>query len=313
MWRNLALLFLIAPLAADDTPFERLRGLFTYDASLPRNSRAERILEEDDAKLSELTYSSTMGGTVNGYLVEPVTSGKNRAGIVFGHWGPGNRTEFIPEAMAYARAGAVCVLVNYPWTRPAESRRRFHFDDGKADLDVARQAVIDLRRAIDLLRAREDVDPDRIAYIGHSYGAQWGAILSAVDKRLKTCILVGGVASSADLWERNQEPESVELRKQWPADKRAAYLAVYSQLDAVRYVPHAAPVSLYFQFARFERYFDEQSMRAYFAAASQPKQESWYPTGHDLNDPRAWADRARWLERTIGLKTALLRLYDRLR
>jgi hypothetical protein len=105
----------------------------------------------------------------------------------------------------------------------------------------------------------------------------------------------------------------VELRKQWPADKRSAYMVSYTQLDAIRYVPFAAPVTLYFQFARFERYFDEQSMNAYFAAASQPKQVSWYPTGHDLNDPMAWADRARWLERSIGLRDVLRHLQERLK
>jgi pimeloyl-ACP methyl ester carboxylesterase len=309
---SLFLLVLSAPLLAEDLP-DRLRALFTYDASLPRQTRLERILEDHGAKLSELTYASPMGGSVNGYLVEPIAPGRNRAGVVFGHWGPGNRSEFVPEAMVYARAGAVCVLVNYPWTRAADSRRSLKFEDGAKDLEIARQAVIDLRRAIDLLRAREDVDPDRIAYIGHSYGAQWGAILSAIDKRLKTCVLVGGVASAADLWERNNEPEMVELRKQWPADKRSAYMVSYTQLDAIRYVPFAAPVTLYFQFARFERYFDEQSMNAYFAAASQPKLVSWYPTGHDLNDPLAWADRARWLERSIGLRDVLRHLQERLR
>ena len=44
-------------------------------------------------------------------------------------------------------------------------------------------------------------------------------------------------------------------------------------------------------------------MNAYFAAASEPKRISWYPTGHDLNDPAAWAERAHWLEKHIGLRT----------
>ncbi len=46
-------------------------------------------------------------------------------------------------------------------------------------------------------------------------------------------------------------------------------------------------------------------MNAYFAAASEPKRISWYPTGHDLNDPAAWAERARWLEKHIGLRGAV--------
>jgi hypothetical protein len=61
------------------------------------------------------------------------------------------------------------------------------------------------------------------------------------------------------------------MGRQYHAEKRHAYLDVYSQLDGIRYVAHAAPVAVCFQFARFDRYFD---------------------------------DRARWLETHIGLRGA---------
>ena len=38
--------------------------------------------------------------------------------------------------------------------------------------------MIDMRRGVDLLLARRDVDPRRIAYVGHSYNANVGALLS---------------------------------------------------------------------------------------------------------------------------------------
>jgi hypothetical protein len=82
---------------------------------------------------------------------------------------------------------------------------------------------------------------------------------------MKICIL-GGVGAQADIWERSQDPEFVEFLN------------------------------------GFERYFDDPSMNAYFAAASEPKQVSWYPAGRDLNDPAAWKDRARWLQEHIGLR-----------
>ena len=163
---------------------------------------------------------------------------------------------------------------------------------------------MDLRRAFDVLLSRRDVDPRRIAYIGHSYGAQWGAILSAVDKRMKTSILIAGVRASEDIWEKSNSPDSVKLRQEWSLATRSPYMKRYTAVDGVRYVPHAAPVALYFQFAQFERDFDVASMNGYFEAASQPKTISWYPTGHELNDPHAWADRARWLAQQIGLERA---------
>jgi dienelactone hydrolase len=266
--------------------------------------KSSEVARLEHAIISEVSFASPKGGRVDGYIVEPNRVEPRRPGIVFGHWGPGNRTEFLPEAVLYAEAGAVSILTNYPWTRPLEWRREFKYEDGQADLELARQAVVDLRRAFDVLLARRDVDPLRIAYIGHSYGAQWGAILSAVDKRMKTSILIGGVRASEDIWEKSNSPESVKLRQQWPLATRSPYMKHYTAVDGVRYVPHAAPVALYFQFAQFERLFDAASMNAYFAAASEPKSINWYPTGHEVNDPHAWADRARWLAKQIGLKRA---------
>jgi hypothetical protein len=40
------------------------------------------------------------------------------------------------------------------------------------------QLIIDLRRAIDLLGGRPDVDPQRIAYLGVSYGGAMGGLLA---------------------------------------------------------------------------------------------------------------------------------------
>ena len=64
---------------------------------------------------------------------------------MFDHWGPGNRTEFLAEAKLNARAGAVCVLVDYPWARPAPHRKPLK-QEGDHALFV--EAVVDLRRAL---------------------------------------------------------------------------------------------------------------------------------------------------------------------
>ncbi len=50
----------------------------------------------------------------------------------------------------------------------------------------------DLRRSIDYLQSRDDIQPDKIAYFGYSWGAILGAIFPAVEDRIKACVLVGG-------------------------------------------------------------------------------------------------------------------------
>jgi dienelactone hydrolase len=52
--------------------------------------------------------------------------------------------------------------------------------------------VKDLKRSIDYLESRKDVDKGRLAYYGMSWGAALGALIPAVEDRFKTSILLGG-------------------------------------------------------------------------------------------------------------------------
>jgi cephalosporin-C deacetylase-like acetyl esterase len=282
--------------------FKKLVRQFDYDEKAPLDFREKIIDRKDGVTIRDVSYASPKGGRVTGYMVVPDAPGPHPA-ILFGHWGPGNRTEFLPEAILYGKAGAVSLMIDYPWMRPAPWRVPLSngVDQPEHDRDVQIQAVVDLRRGLDLLAGRSDVDPKRIAYVGHSFGAQWGAILSAIDKRLKTAILMGGVREAADIYLRNPDPDLAAMRQKTPMAKLENYLAVVGTLDAVRYVPHSR-IPLLFQFARYERFFDKESMDAYFDAANQPKQELWYDTGHELNDPKALEDRRDWLRKYIGLR-----------
>ncbi len=285
--------------AAGDN-FDDLKRQFDYDSRQALDAKETLLYERDGAKVYDVTYASPRGGRVTAYLITPAGKGPY-AGLVFGHWGPGNRTEFLPEAKLYAAAGAVSLLIDYPWVRPAPWRKRLRFlDDPENDHQAFVQAVIDLRRGFDLLAARPDVDARRLAYVGHSYGAQWGAILAAVDTRPKGAVLVGGVPDAEAIYRDHDDPDLAEMRKNTPKEKLDAFFKAYGRTAAVRYVPHAA-APLLFQFANHERLFDRPAMERYAAAATGAKSVKWYDTGHDVNDPQALLDRAAWLKERVGL------------
>lgn len=297
---------LATALAATSAPADEiadLRKMFDYDAKAALEAKEKLLYERDGVKVFDLSYASPRGGRVTAYLVAPAGKGPH-AGAVFGHWGPGNRTEFLPEATIYAKAGVASVLVDYPWVRPAPWRQPLKQEaDPEGDHALFVQAVIDLRRAFDLLEARGDVDAKRLGYVGHSFGAQWGAILSAVEPRLKATVLMAGVPDQAAIWRDNDDPGIVAWREHVPKDNQAAYLKVCEKTSAVKYVPHAAcPVLL--QFANHERYFDKAAMDRYAAAAPKGTPVKWYDTGHELNDPQALTDRAAWLGEKLGFKVA---------
>ena len=288
--------------ATPKADFQTASHLFDYDAKQPLEIHVKAIAKFNGGTLHDITYASPKGGPVGAYLVVP--SGKGPfAAVQFGHWGNGTRAEFIPEAKLYARAGAVSLIPDYPWDRPQPWHKTpDHFDKPELDREIEIQAVVDLRRGIDLLLARSDIDPERLAYVGHSYGAQWGSILSAVDRRMKTSVLMAGVAEMADILLRSDDPGMVDFRKGLPAGQLEKYAQVTGDIDAIHFVGHAAPIPLLLQFANYEQYVDKTSMEHYVTAASDPKKVLYYDTGHDLNDPQALEDRYDWLVKNISLR-----------
>jgi dienelactone hydrolase len=278
-----------------------MRRMFDYDRDAPLDIKEAGLINRNGVLIHDVTYASPKSGRVTAYLVVP--AGRERcAGVVFGHWGYGNRTEFLPEAILYARAGVVSLLVDDLSVRPAPWRRNAAGTEPEAVRENFIQSVVDLRRGIDVLQARSEVDPNRIAYVGHSSGAHWGAILSAVDRRLKTVVLMAGVPAEKTILMESDDPDYVSFRQSTPKEQLDKYFKIVSPLDAINYVPYSRPTPLLFQFARFEQYFNEAAMEQYERAASDPKLVLWYDTGHALNDVRALIDRANWLQRYIGMK-----------
>jgi formylglycine-generating enzyme required for sulfatase activity/dienelactone hydrolase/predicted Ser/Thr protein kinase len=57
--------------------------------------------------------------------------------------------------------------------------------------DRIKNRITDLRRGLDYLESRQDVDASRIAFFGPSAGAQIGLILAAIETRYRAVVLVG--------------------------------------------------------------------------------------------------------------------------
>jgi dienelactone hydrolase len=54
------------------------------------------------------------------------------------------------------------------------------------------QEIKDFRRSIDYLETRPDIDPDRLAFYGMSWGGNMGFIIPAVEDRLRANVIVAG-------------------------------------------------------------------------------------------------------------------------
>ena len=275
-------------------PFEKLAAMFSYDASAPLNARSEAPESAEGAYVTPVSYAGARG-PVSATIVTPSQRGKYRA-VIFVH-DYGKRDEFLPEALSLARAKlpAVSLLIDAPFERPVGWRRSFNsLSDSDNDREIHIQAVIDIRRGIDLLSARADVDGNRIAYVGHGYGANWGAILSSIEPRLRRFVLVAGFASLADLME-SDDPEWANMRYALGSERSARYRASISVVDPIRFTPFWAGAPILFQFGRFDQFVSRAMAERLVHSISRPQKAIFYDAGHAVNDPRAMIDRAGFL------------------
>jgi len=75
----------------------------------------------------------------------------------------------------------------------------------------------DLRRAIDYLETREDIESDKLAYYGLSWGAGYGPIMTAIEPRFDASVLVaGGLNRYAEDWPPVAVPQNFAPRSTVP-------------------------------------------------------------------------------------------------
>jgi dienelactone hydrolase len=276
-------------LAQGVKPFPELARAFDYDTQAPLDIKEHGVEDRNGIKIHDITYASPKGGRVTAYLVVPAGKGPF-AGLVFMHWGFGYRSSFLAEALMLARTGVVSLMIDAPYNRPTPWRHEFDNNRPEVNRDVYIQMVIDLRRGVDLLTSRRDVDAKRLGFVGLSLGAHMGGILSGVEKRIKAFVLMGGLPTLTERLRNNNQD-----------GKFNKAIEALAPIDPIHYVGHAAPSSLFFQFARHDRFVTEKQAIEYEGAASQPKSIKWYDTGHELNDVEALRDRAEWLRKEIGI------------
>jgi dienelactone hydrolase len=255
---------------------------FDYDAKLPLETEDIGADFRGDIAIYDLVYASPKGGRVSSSLVLPKGKGPFAA-IIWGHWcWPNssfhNRKEFLNEAVALAPSGVVSLLIDFPIARPGYQEMKDPLAGQQID-ELAEQ-VVDIRRAADLLLARPFVDAKRLAYVGHSCGATAGGVVSGIDKRFRAFVLMaGGLSDDVEM----KSPEYQEFRTKLGPERVDAFVAKYSWADPGRFVSHAAPATVFLQYATQEQFLKPDLAKATAAIVSEPKQFKLYDAPHALN------------------------------
>jgi tRNA A-37 threonylcarbamoyl transferase component Bud32/dienelactone hydrolase len=182
-----------------DQLFQAYRSLYSYDRD-PLNALVEPLSGDGkDWKAEKITYSAGYGKErAISYLFLPTKAKPPfQTVLVF----PGSNAlllrtfslETVPAVDAILKSGRAVI---YPVYKSTFERGDGMTSDVPDQTSSYRDHVImwakDASRAIDYAQTRPELDHDKIAYYGFSWGAAMGAIVPAVEPRIELCIIVGG-------------------------------------------------------------------------------------------------------------------------
>lgn len=100
------------------------------------------------------------------------------------------------EMEVIINSGRALIVPFYKGTYDRRLEKSFYTPEGVQSRNLYIQRSQDMRRTIDYLQSRNDIDVNNLAYVGLEWGAQMGPLMIATENRFKTGILLlGGICA----------------------------------------------------------------------------------------------------------------------
>ena len=264
-------------------PKPELASPFEYDAGAALRFQDGGRVNSDDYPIAIHDVSYLSGGErVEAYLAIP-PGGERHPAVIFLHGSGGDRTQMLLSATWMAGRGALTLTITAPSTGVAGIPGATPLQQLQQERNLSVADVVAVRRAVDLLGERTDVDPDRIGFLGWSAGARTGAILAGVEPRLRGVILMSGGAAPIS-----------EYIAQIPVALRPPLEPILRSIDPLRYIAKATAERLLLQNGRQDEVVPPEALAAMVAAAPKGTEVRWYAAGHGLNQ-QALKEQLAWL------------------
>lgn len=179
--------------------FRSLLSHYRYDQT-PLTAQIIETVETSEWRREKISYLSAQDEHALAYLYLPKTAQPPfqvlqfvPAGDVFGNF------TSLPESVElvlppYIRAGRAVFAVVFKGFKERERPAGYvapNTTSVKRREELVAQAT-DLRRGLDYLSSRSDIDLNRLAYFGFSQGATQGMIFAAVEERYRAVVLMAG-------------------------------------------------------------------------------------------------------------------------
>jgi formylglycine-generating enzyme required for sulfatase activity len=262
--------------------FAQLATAYTYEKT-PLDARVEQTMETAEWTRQRITFNGANGARAIAYLYLPKHARRPLQLIQYlpaGDVNSGFRS--LPAAIEdrmtpFIRAGRAVfgvVLDGYiERLRPAN----FVFPslESVEFTEMVVNRVIDLRRGLDYLETRNDVDMTRIAAVAPSAGSTLGLILGALETRYRTLIFIG-------------------------AGLPASYRSIAAAANPINFAPHIRVPKLILQ----GRYDEDTPLRTatepLLKLLKEPKRLTLFDGGHVPSIEVVMSATSGWLDEHLG-------------
>jgi cephalosporin-C deacetylase-like acetyl esterase len=261
-------------------PYEQL---YAYDRDLPLNADVKEQQRGNGYVIYRVQYNSVHDKRVPAWWCVPTTGTPPYPCIIIMHGYGGDKNGLQMLAPVFAMRGTTTFAID----------AEYHGDRKQPGSDILSayiyrnrdafiQTVIDLRRAIDFLQSRPEMDGKRIGYIGLSMGGILGGILAGVDERVQAPILIVAGGDWGYLFANSQHPNAVQLRQKNPElfKNPQKINEVVGTIDPVNWVGRIAPRPLLMINGKDDQIVPKECTERLFAAAKEPKEILWLEGGH---------------------------------
>jgi cephalosporin-C deacetylase-like acetyl esterase len=259
---------------------------YDYDAKLPLNPEltpAPKVPNESDSQKQlrtrwHLVYSSTNDQRVTAIFTLPKKYKPPYPAVILLAGSGGNKdTDYIRIASDMMNTlGYTTLSMDAQYhgerSRPGVSGD-IHLINQNLMRDAWIQTVVDLRRAVDYLQSRKDIDGRKIGYLGFSQGGMIGGTFLGVEPRIAAACLVVAGGGFVE-WGKK-----IGLWKEADAAQLEANAAV---TDPIYFIGRFAPHPLLMISAKQDELIPRFATEALYNAAREPKTIHWYDTSHTL-------------------------------
>ncbi len=268
--------------AVDDAEYKRILEYYSYDEGIP----SDPVFYGEwpwrgPHTLYKISYRSVREQRVPAYLAIPKdkVSEKLPVVILMHGWNLfwGKNESWVQDWIPILTAQGYVVLAPDHFLY-GERKIEGGFDQGSDRgpyyyRDWMCQTVVDLRRGIDYLLSRPDIDPERIAIFGGSLGGWIGSVLSAVEPRIKTSIL--------------SVPSTEFIMAQTPPGRI---------INSSNFFPHYKDISLLMILAKKDMKLRNLRAKELFKLAPVQKKIIEYDEGHYLDPEKYNKEILEWLK-----------------